>query len=172
MKRTVLPAALLVVAGLLAACGNDSSSAAAGDGSSTSTSAASSDSSSDAGSSVGGPTDASVQDFCQTFVTLARDAQAHPTKTDAEAVQAAKKSAAELARVGTPADMPADARRAFEAAISTIDALPADATKAEVNKAASDLSKAEQADQQALSDYITTKCTAAFEASPSASPSS
>lgn len=166
MKRFPLLASLpatLLVAGLLAGCGNGSSSSAADQP----TSAASSSSSSDAG---GPPTNASVQAFCQTFIDMITQANSQQgTMSDKETVKLAKTLAAKLEQVGTPADMPAAARRAFETAIAKIKAIPDDATKDEMSKAAGDLTAAEKADQSALSDYITQTCMGQL--TQSASPS-
>ena len=112
MKRISLLAALLLVVGLLAGCGNSDSSGASG--------------SADAG---GPPTNASVDDFCGAFLDLIQQVQAAGTDiSDKDAVKLAKDLAGKLSDVGTPADMPANARRAFETAINKINDLPDDAT--------------------------------------------
>jgi len=154
MKRIPLLAALVLVVGLLAGCGSSDSSDASG--------------SSDAG---GPPTNASVEDFCGAFLDLIQQVQqAGADISDEQAVKLAKGLASKLADVGTPADMPADARRAFETAIDKINALPDDATQEEVDGAAGDLTEEQKADQASLSDYITQQC--ASQLAPSASPSS
>jgi hypothetical protein len=142
MKRTSLLAALLLVVGLLAGCGSsDSSTASGGD------------------SAAGPPTDATVEEFCGAFLDLIQQAQQQGSDiSDADAVKLAKDLADKLEEVGTPTDMPADARRAFETAIDKIKALPDDATQSEMSKAAGDLTEDQKKDQEALSTYITTKC--------------
>ena len=154
MKRISLLAALLLVVGLLAGCGNSDSSGASG--------------SADAG---GPPTNASVDDFCGAFLDLIQQVQAAGTDiSDKDAVKLAKDLAGKLSDVGTPADMPANARRAFETAINKINDLPDDASQSEVDGAAGDLTEEQKADQAALSEYITKQCMGQL--APSASPSS
>ncbi len=152
MKRTPLLAALLLVLGLLAGCGSSDSSTA-GDG----------------GSAGGPPTSASVDEFCGAFLDLIQQAsQAGADLSDDDAIQLAKDLADKLGEVGTPEDMPEDARRAFETAIEKIQAIPDDATQDEMQEAAEDLTEAQKADQEALSTYITKTCMGQL--SPSESP--
>jgi hypothetical protein len=155
MKRTSLLAALLLVLGLLAGCGGDDSSSTAAD------------------SSGGGiPANASVEEFCGAFLDLIQQANAAGSDmSDAEAVKLAKDLAAKLEQIGTPEDMPDDARRAFETAIDKINALPDDANKDEMDEAAGDLTEEEKADQQALSTYLGTTCMGQAEPSGGASSS-
>jgi hypothetical protein len=154
MKRTPLVAALFLVLGLLVGCGSSDSSTAADDG-----------------GSAGGPsTNASAEEFCGTFLDLIQQASEAGDKiSDEDAIALAKDLADKLSEVGTPEDMPADARRAFETAIEKIQAIPDDATQDEMQEAAADLTEAEKKDQESLSTYITTTC--ASQLAPSESPS-
>src|SRR4051794_40556943 len=154
MKRISLLAALLLVVGLLAGCGSSDSSDASG--------------SADAG---GPPTNASVEDFCGAFLDLIQQVQQAGTDiSDEQAVKLAKGLATKLGDVGTPADMPADARRAVETAIDKINALPDDATQKEGGGPAGALTGGRKAARPSLSDSITQQC--ASQLAPSASPSS
>jgi hypothetical protein len=154
MRRTSLLAVLLLVVGLLAGCGSNDSSDAADK------------------SAGGPPTNASVPDFCGAFLDLIQQAQQAGTDiSDKDAVKLAKDLAAKLEDVGTPSDMPADARRAFETAINKINSLPDDASKKEMEQAASDLTEDQQKDQEALGTYITSKCMGQLNSSSSPSPS-
>ena len=154
MKRTPLVAALVLVLGLLVGCGSSDSSTATDDG----------------GSAGGPPTNASVEEFCGTFLDLIQQASAAGEKiSDKDAIALAKDLADKLSEVGTPEDMPEDARRAFETAIEKIQAIPDDATQDEMQAAAADLTEAEKKDQEALSTYITSTCMGQL--SPSESPS-
>jgi hypothetical protein len=100
-----------------------------------------------------------VEDFCGAFMDLIQQvSQAGDDITDAQAVKLAKELAGNLAEVGTPADMPAAARRAFETAVSTILSFPDDATRAEMTHAAQDLTDDQKKDQSALNHYITGTC--------------
>ena len=153
MKRTPLLAALLLVIGLLAGCGSSDSSTAADDG----------------GSAGGPPTNASVEEFCGAFLDLIQQAsQAGADLSDDAAITLAKDLADQLGEVGTPADMPEDARRAFETAIEKIQAIPDDATQDEMKKAAEDLTEDQEADQESLSAYITKTCMGQLSPSESA----
>jgi hypothetical protein len=151
MKRTSLPvtlvAALLLVLGLVAGCGGSDSSG-------------SGEAADDAGDSAGGPpTDASVEDFCGTFLDLIQQAsQQGSDASDADAVKLAKEAADSLSEVGTPEDMPAEARRAFETAIEKIRSIPDGATQKEMDAIAADLTDEQQADLQALTAYVQEKC--------------
>ena len=143
MKRTPLVAALLLVLGLLVGCGGSDSSTAADDG----------------GSAGGPPTNASAEEFCGTFLDLIQQAsEAGEEISDEDAIALAKDLADTLSEVGTPEDMPEDARRAFETAIEKIQAIPDDATQDEMQAASADLTEAEKVDQEALSTYITDTC--------------
>jgi hypothetical protein len=157
MKRMSLIAALLLVLGLVAGCGgSDSSDAGSAD---------------DGGSASGPPTDASVEEFCGTFLDLIEQAsQAGSDISDADAIGLAKDAADRLSEVGTPEDMPEDARRAFETAIEKIRSIPDDATQKEMDAIAADLTEDQQADLQALTAYVTKTCMGQGSPTESASP--
>jgi len=162
MKRTSLPvtllAALLLVLGLVAGCGGDDDSNAGADD--------------DGGSAGGPPTNASTEDFCGTFLDLIEQAsQQGSDASDADAVSLAKEAAEQLSEVGTPEDMPADARRAFEKAIELIRTIPDDATQKEMDEIADDLDEEQQKDLQALTAYVTQKCMGQVSPSESTSES-
>ncbi len=161
MKRLSLLAVPLLLVGLLAGCGgNDSSASAAGTSASTSTGSASTDESS--------PADGSgVSEFCNVLIGIFQQPQ--QGSSDADALKLLKSVAAQLEQVGAPAGMPEAAARALQNAIDTIKALPDDATRKEVSKAAADLSKQEKKDQAALAQYVQATCIPS--SSPSTSPS-
>lgn len=152
MRRTSLPAvlaaSLLLVLALVAGCGSSDSSAADGSG----------------GQGQGGPassppTDASVEDFCTAFTDLIQQAtQAGSDMSDAEAIELAKETADKLGAIGTPEDIPAEARAAFELAIEKIRSIPDDATREEMNTIEGDLTAEQQENLDALTSYVTTKC--------------
>jgi hypothetical protein len=148
MKRISLLAASLLVVGLLAGCGSDGGSAASGS-----------------------PKDATVDEFCQPFVDMISDITTKGANmSDTDAVKLAKDLADKLAKVGTPKDMPADARKGFELVIKKLQALPDDATKEEVDKA-QNLTTEEKKYSDALGQYITTNCADKLLPSGAASPS-
>jgi hypothetical protein len=150
MKRVWLLVVSVLLAGLLTGCGSSDSSGGAGGG---------------AGAS---PT---VKEFCQPFVDMVQTLTTKgATMSDADAVKLAKDLAQKLKDVGTPADMPADAKRGIETVVEKLLALPDDATKDEI-QAAQDLTDAQKADSQALGDYITKNCVSALMPSGLPSPS-
>lgn len=157
MKRTSLLAAVVLLIGLLAGCsGSDS-----GNGE-------------DGGSAGGPPTNASVEEFCGAFLDLIQQAsQAGDDISDEQAIKLAKDLAERLEDIGTPEDMPEEARRAFETALDKIKDIPDDATRDEMEAAAGDLTEEQLKDQESLSTYITEKCMGQLLPSgfPSASPS-
>ena len=159
MKRTSKPAALvaavLLVLGLVSGCGSsDSSSPTASD---------------DGGSAGAPPTAATVEEFCGTFTEMIQQAQdAGQDMSDAEAIKVAKQTADKLAQIGSPADMPADAREAFELAIEKIRSIPDDATRKEMGAIADDLTDSQKKNLDALTSYVTTTCLSL----PSSVPSS
>ncbi len=153
MKRTSLPAtlaaALLVVLALVAGCGSSGSTADRG---------ADRDEGSAADAS---PTDASVEEFCGAFMDLIQQAtEVGDGLSDAEAVELAKQTADKLAAIGTPEDIPAEAREAFELAIEKIRAIPEGATRKELDAIAGDLSTEQDQNLDALTTYVTNKCLA------------
>ncbi len=155
MKRISLVAVLLLLLGLVAAgCGGGGDDSAADGG----------------GGVADAPKNASVEDFCGAFLDLIQQASAAGDMTDAEQVALAKDLAAKLQKVGTPEDMPEDAREGFEKALQLINDLDEDATPEEMEQANEDLTEEEQANQEALSTYISEKCMSQL--MPSASPSS
>jgi hypothetical protein len=149
MKRTSLPARLLAVLvltlGLVTGCGSSDSSAT--------------DAGEDGGSAGGMPTDASVEEFCGTFTAMIQQAsEAGQDISDADAIKVAKDTADKLARVGTPQDIPEDARRAFELAIEKINSIPDDANREQMGEIAADLTAAQQQDLDGLTSYVTSTC--------------
>ncbi|MET0524234.1 MAG: hypothetical protein ABWZ91_05500 [Nocardioides sp.] len=149
MKRTSKPAAfvaaLLLVLGLVSGCGgNDSSSPDALD---------------DGGSAGAPPTNATVEEFCGGFTDLIQQAsQAGQDISDADAIKLAKQAADKLAEIGSPEDIPADAREAFVLAIEKVRSIPDDATRKELGAIADDLTDAQRTNLDALTRYVATTC--------------
>ncbi len=151
--------ALYVGLGLVAGCGTNDSSGADGEGG-------------DAGDEntavAGPPSGASVDEFCGAFVDLIQQArEAGAGISDAEAVTLAKQTADKLSKIGTPDDIPADARAAFELAIEKIESIPDDATRKEMDELAGDLTAEQDQNLSALTTYVTQKCMALPSGAPS-----
>ena len=159
MKHTSKPAAfvaaLLLVLGLVSGCGgSDSSSPDAAD---------------DGGSAGAPPTDATVEEFCDAFTDLIQQAsEAGQDISDADAIKLAKEAADKLAEIGSPADIPPEAREAFVLAIEKIRSIPDGATRKEMDAIADDLTDAQRKNLDALTSYVTTTCLSL----PSSMPSS
>jgi len=101
----------------------------------------------------------STEDFCGALKDFRDDlgAAADPKTDPAGYVTTLKEAAGKLRDLGTPSDMPDDARAGFELTVTTITELPDDATGddvAEIN----DVSDADKAKIAALEDYIREEC--------------
>lgn len=141
IRRLAAAGSLGLVASLsLVACSDD------GDGS-------------DGGSSSSAPDDASLDDFCGAFNGLFDGVMAEAASGDSAAmVRALKDWAADIEEVGTPADMPGDARDGFALFVSQAGDIDEDATLADLERLGEGLSEADQADGEAFSDWTTAHC--------------
>jgi hypothetical protein len=138
VKKLSLLAAMALLLGFLAGCGNDSSG------------------SDDAG---GSDKSASVEEFCGVFLDMAQTAQDQGADaSDADALKLLKDLADKLEEVGTPEDMPEDAKKGLELLIGKIKELPDDATAEDLAKVEKDFSEEDKANQEALQTYLGTKC--------------
>lgn len=136
IRLLVLVASLLLVAGTTAACGDDSGSNDASDA----------------------PQSASTDDFCDAYNGLFDKLMSSDSPSDDEAVKAFKDWASEMTNVGTPEDMPDDARRGFEVAISTISDIDDDASQKDLENLDDQLSDDEKKDSQAFGAWATETC--------------
>ena len=132
MKKLSLLAALALLLGFLAGCGDDASDA---------------------------PESASVEDFCGVFLDLAQTAQEQGAEaSDADALKLLKDLADKLEDVGTPEDMPEDARDGLQLLIDKIKDLPDDATAQDLAEVEKDFSEEDKANQEALQKYLGEAC--------------
>ncbi|MCD6638908.1 MAG: hypothetical protein LT071_03220 [Nocardioides sp.] len=145
MKRSRVSLSVLAAVAVLSlsACGSDPSSA---------------------------PDDASVKDFCAAVNESMFGTDTDPTKMSAEEIaEASKDYADKLAEVGTPEDMPADARAAFESMLEEAEEIDVDEIRERqqmkpedlIKKAeeeANQLSDEEKKQSEALSKYIVENC--------------
>jgi hypothetical protein len=114
--------------------------------------------SSDAKAPSGPPSNASKTSFCgvfQDFMTETQDMNQGDTKA---AVAALKKVGDKLQDVGTPSDIPADARAGFEKTLELIDSLKSDATEQDFANIDKQLTATEQQNSQAFDAYLTKEC--------------
>ena len=72
----------------------------------------------------------------------------------AEAVETLKKSGDDLGEIGTPEDMPDDARAGFELVLDEIEKLDDDATREDINGLGADISEDQQTDMDAYEKYL------------------
>ncbi len=134
MKRALAAASLVLLAATGAGCGGDDD----GDGA---------------------PSDASVDDFCGTFNDFyAKAEELGEGATDEELVAALKDTGEELGEVGTPEDIPEDARAGFEATVKAIGDLPDDATEEDVANLEDDYSEEVQGQVDGFASYLNDTC--------------
>jgi hypothetical protein len=122
------------------------------------------------GSGSGSPSDASLDDFCTSFNGLFDRVLSEEVAGDqAATVRALKEWARDIEDVGTPADMPDDARHGFELFIEQARDIDEDATLAELEQFGEDVSEADRADGDAFSDWTQDNCPLALPELPSGS---
>lgn len=138
LTRPARLATLVLLAGGLAACGGSDASSA--------------------------PTDASRGEFCEAYASqieaLARSAREDGPDRAAEVM---KDWSARVQEIGTPRDMPDDARRGFETVVEEIDALDTGATQRELDGLGEELGTRAQRDVDAFGEYAVTTCPEAVE---------
>jgi hypothetical protein len=138
MRAGTAMAGLVLAAGLLAGCSGDDGDD--GDGSSA-------------------PTNARLEEFCETFDGLFDQVLSEDVAGDQAAmVRALRDWARDLEEVGTPDDIPDDARRGFELFVEQALEIDEDASLAELERLGEDLSAADQADGDAFSDWAQDSC--------------
>ncbi len=119
------------------------------------------------GGSDGAPSDASESDFCATQTSLLEDLVPDDltdpeVPTNEEMAEVVKDWGTRLEEVGTPEDIPADARKGFEAVVQQardIDAADFSIEKLEeLEQGGEDASAAVKQQASAFSDYLTATC--------------
>jgi hypothetical protein len=118
------------------------------------------------GGGSGAPTDASEKEFCDTQTSLFTDLMGdmenpEPPSNDAMA-KAVKDWAAKLEKIGTPEDIPDEARAGFESLVKQANDIDADDFSIdrleELTEGGEEASKEAQAEATAFSDYLTKTC--------------
>lgn len=147
MKHSLLAASLVLVAGTAVGCGGDG------------------------GGGGGAPDDASTADFCGVFDDfykvvgeLGADAE------NSELIKALKDTGEDLEEVGTPEDIPEDARAGYELTVQTIADLDEDATQEELDGLEEEFSEEEKKQSDAFDEYLADTCEDEVEA-PTEEPS-
>ena len=117
------------------------------------------------GGGSGAPTDASEEDFCAAYQSVAEDIGDLGLESGEEpdmgkVVDAMKGWGEELEEVGTPEDIPEDARKGFEVAVDTLGDLDADELKSieDFDKLEEDLSESDQEAADAFDEWANETC--------------
>lgn len=119
------------------------------------------------GGGSGAPSDASTDDFCEAANSLMSDLLPEDMGTpelpsDEDMAQAVKDWGSRMEEVGTPEDIPDDARKGFEAVVDQakeIDAADFSMEKLEeLEKGGADASKEVEEQADAFGDYLTESC--------------
>lgn len=131
----------LLLGGLLGACGGNDSAAPSADSSTDAPSSASTL------SGAAAPKDADTQDFCSTYAAIVKSGESD--------LATEKTAIGKLNGIGTPADMPADARSGYEL---LVDAIGKATSESELSQLGQNLSQTDTDKLLAFSQYLTTTC--------------
>ena len=147
MRRTGLVAAgaVLALGGLTACGGSDGSDGGGGDG------------------SADAPADATKDEFCEAFTDLYDKVLAGSGSGDSsDTVKAFKEWAGDMKEVGTPSEMPDDARHGFEVFVDTALELDDNASPDDLQNLGDDLSQEDQDAGDTFGDWATENCPSAL----------
>lgn len=133
MKKALLAASLVLIAGALVGCGGG-----------------------DDGKSA--PKGASEDDFCTAFEQVTKDTSGVSQDDTAAQIQAAQDAVAKLADVGTPDSIPDDARAGYELLIDTIKNVDSNASADELTAIFDDFSADDQKTFLAFVTYVGKTC--------------
>jgi hypothetical protein len=134
MRAAVTIAGMALVFGGLTACGGDGGGSSASD-------------------------DASQEDFCKAFNGFYEKVVSKATDADtSDMVKALQEWAADIEDVGTPSEMPDDARHGFEVFVDAAKDIDEDAALGDLQNLGDDLSEGDQKDGEAFSDWTTSHC--------------
>jgi hypothetical protein len=141
MKLGLLAATLVLVAGGAVGCGNDDGSGGkAADG-----------------GGGGGDDSASTEDFCAAFQAFSDDLEDVDASTE-NLGEILKKAAERIEDVGTPEDIPDDAKEGLELTLDAILDLPDDASVEDMGGLESEFSEADKKKTDAFTDYLEKTC--------------
>lgn len=114
----------------------------------------------DSGGASGAPEDASMSDFCAAFNGLFDQvlSQASPGADSAAMARALRSWAEDIEKVGTPPEMPDDARHGFELFVDQARKIDEHASLQDLEKLGEGLSEADRADGQAFNDWTRDNC--------------
>lgn len=104
------------------------------------------------------PGDATEEEFCAAYAGLFSNfGSLDPGDTEA-GVRAFREWAAEMEQVGTPEDIPAEARDGFEVMVDSIQEIDPDATEEDLERLGRELSEGDQQSGEAFVTYATETC--------------
>jgi hypothetical protein len=119
-----------------------------------------------------GPDHASTEEFCDAYGDLVDDVMSQASSGDSAAmIRALQDWAAEIEGVGTPEEMPEDARAGLELFVDRAGDLDEDASLGELENFAEDLTDDEQAHGEAFSTWTVENCPMDMSGLPSVDPS-
>ena len=139
MKLGLLAASLVLVAGGAVGCGDDNDSGGGG---------------AKAGKEDEGT---STEAFCGAFQAFADDLEGM-TGEEENLGEILKEAAQRIVDVGTPDDIPDDAKDGLQLTLDAIEALPDDASAEDMSALEDDFSEADQEKSDAFSDYLDETC--------------
>jgi hypothetical protein len=108
----------------------------------------------DAGSA---PDNASTEDFCDAYLSMLDEMMTMDPESD-DAVTAIREWGEKLEEVGTPEDIPDDARDGFEVILEALSELDEDSTQQDLEDLGGDLSAEEEQASEAFGEYVTETC--------------
>ena len=110
------------------------------------------------------PQDATRAEFCDAYASQIETLATLDPGKDADRAVAGLQDWAEQGRdIGTPEDMPADARRGFEAIVEEISGLDPDATARDLERLGEDVGRQAERDLAAFGEYAVATCPEAIE---------
>ncbi|QZY29246.1 hypothetical protein [Nocardioides coralli] len=131
-------AGLVLLAGLLTGCGGEGGQ--------------------DGQGGQAAPDDATQEEFCDAYAGLFSNfGEMDPNDTSA-GIRAFQDWAEEMEQVGTPEDIPEDARRGFEVMLDSIAEIDPEASEEELNRLGEDLSPGDQESGNAFVTWATQEC--------------
>lgn len=106
----------------------------------------------------GSSTDASTEDFCESYAGLFLDLAFVDPRDPGSGAEEMQDWADEMEDVGTPADMPDDARRGHEAVLETLRRADQAAADGDLQRVISELGRGDVESGQAYTEYGNREC--------------
>lgn len=110
------------------------------------------------GGGADAPDNASTEEFCGAFQDFYTEVSEVDPEDTAAQVKALKDFGKELEELGTPEDIPDDAREGFEVTLEAIAGIPDDATEEDIDSIEDEFSEEENKQSDAFDDYLDETC--------------